>query len=153
MIKLLADMIWPALFVEGRLLSSIVIGVGLVIEFFFVWRFTGRSVWWSIGADLAMNTASTLLGIILIPVAGIIWEFFPGMLLYDWFKMGTFNPLTWSATFVIAVVINAAVETFVVAKLLRQPMGRRGFGWLCVANACSVGLAYASFWVYPIPRG
>jgi len=149
----LGDMIWPALFLEERLLSLIVIGLGLIIEFFFVWRFTGRSVWWSIGADLGMNLASTILGILLIPIAGLVWEIFPGLLLYHWLNMGTFNPWTWSATFLIAVLINAAVETFVVSKIFRQRMGGRGFAWLCVANTCSVGIALASFAFYPIQRG
>ena len=149
---IIADVIWPALFLEGRLLSIPVILIGLVVEFFFVWRITSLDVAHSIAADLLMNTASTLLGIFLIPIAGIIWEFFPGIFLYKWFNMGTFNPWTWTATFCLAVVINAALETLIVAKVFGQKMGKRGFGWLCIANSISVGIAFASFLIYPIPN-
>jgi hypothetical protein len=145
-----ADMIWPALFLEGRLLSVPVIIAGLLIEFFFVWRITDLGIGRAIFADLVMNATSTLLGVFLIPISGIIWEFFPGIFLYKWFNIGTFNPGTWVATFFFAVLINAVLETFVIAKVFRQKMGTRGFGWLCLANALSVGLAFASFLIFPI---
>jgi hypothetical protein len=35
-----------------------------------------------------------LLGIVLIPFAGILWEFFPGIVIYSVFKIGTFIPQT-----------------------------------------------------------
>jgi hypothetical protein len=145
-----ADMIWPALFLEGRLLSVPIIIAGLVIEFFFVWRITDLGAGRAIFADLVMNATSTLLGIFLIPISGIVWEIFPGLVLYRWFNVGTFNPGTWVATFCFAVLINAALETLIVAKVFRQKMGKRGFGWLCLANGLSVGLAFASFLIYPM---
>jgi hypothetical protein len=149
-LSVFADMIWPALFLEGRLLSVPVIVAGLIIEFFFIWRITDLGVSRAILADLVMNATSTLLGIFLIPISGIVWEVFPGIVIYKWFNIGTFNPGTWLATFCLAVLINAALETFVVAKVFRQKMGKRGFGWLCFANALSVGLAFATFLAYPM---
>ena len=153
MTPILADMIWPALFLESRLLSIPVILAGLVVEYFVVWRLTDLGVKRSIFADLAMNTASTLLGILLIPIAGIIWEIFPGIFLYKWFNLGTFNPGTLVATFCMAVLVNAAIETFVVAKGFKQKMGKRGFGWLCIANAVSVGIAFGSLLFFPNQNG
>jgi hypothetical protein len=150
MFPILADVVWPALFVENRLLSMWVILAGLVVEYFFVRRITRLSVKKSILADVSMNAASTLLGIVLIPVAGLAWEVFPGIILFKWFNLGTFNPGTWLATFCFAVLINAALETFVLAKLFKQQLGKRGFRWLCLANAVSVGIAYASFFIFPI---
>ena len=149
MITVLADLIWPALFLEQRLLSIPVIAGGLIIEYFFIWSFTELGAVRAALADLVMNGASTLLGIFLIPIAGIIWEFFPGVYLYQLFNVGTFNPGTWAVTFCIAVLINAGLETFVLSKVFKQKMGKRGFGWLCMANALSVGLAFGSFLIYP----
>ena len=147
----LADMIWPAAFLESRLLSAWVISAGLFIEYFFVWRVTPLGTWRSVLANLAMNAASTLLGIVLIPLAGIIWEIFPGLLLYKWFDLGTFNPGTWAATFLMAVLINAGLELAVLRLGFRQPPGGGLFWWLCLANALSVGVAMGSFLLYP-PR-
>ncbi len=70
-----ADFVWAALFLEGRLLAIPIILAGLVIEYFFVQRLTGFSVKRSILADVTMNAASLLLGIALIPLAGLAWEF------------------------------------------------------------------------------
>ena len=148
----LADMIWPAAFLESRLLSVWVISAGLLIEYFFVWRVTPLGAVRSILADVAMNAASTVLGIILIPLAGIVWEFFPGIFLYKWFNLGTFNPGTWAATFCRAVLINAALELAVLRVGFQQPFGKGLFWWLCLANALSVGLAMASFLIYPPSR-
>ncbi len=148
---ILADVIWPAMLLEGRLLSWWAILAGLLVEYCFVrWLTTlsaGRAVW----ADIAMNAASSLLGIIFIPLIGIGWEYFPGIVLYKVFDIGTFNPGTWAFTFCMAVGVNAALETFVLIKFFKQPIGKRGFWWLCVANALSVGVAFGSLFVYP-PR-
>ena len=146
-----ADMIWPAAFLESRLLTVWIISAGLFIEYFFVWRLTPLGAWRSILADLAMNAASTLLGIILIPLAGLAWEFFPGIVLYKLFDVGTFNPGTWTATFLLAVVINSGLELLVLKLAFRQPASGGLFWWLCLANSLSVGLAMASLLVYP-PR-
>jgi hypothetical protein len=119
------------------------------VEFFFVRRLTTLSMRMCIVADLGMNTASALLGIFLLPLAGIAWEYFPGAVLYEVFKTGTFNPGTWAATFLFAVFINAALESLVLRFAFRQKVGKRVFWWLCVANSLSVTLAFGSLLVRP----
>jgi len=138
---ILANIVWPALYLLGRLISFWVIASGLFIEFFFVRRLTSlgwkRAIW----ADVAMNLASALLGVILIPVVGLIVVLpFPA----------TFGILSWVATFCVAVLINASVESFVLLKGFKQSIGKKEFWLFCLANALSVGVAFASFWVYPI---
>jgi hypothetical protein len=149
MTLIFADVIWPAMFLEQRLFSWWAIGLGLVVEFFFVRWLTTLSLPMSIVADLSMNAASALLGILLIPLAGIAWEFFPGMILYKVFDVGTFNPGTWAATFLFAVFINAALESLVLRFAFRQKVDKRVFWWLCVANSLSVALAFGSLFVRP----
>jgi hypothetical protein len=148
-----ADMVWPALFLEQRLLAVPVISAGLLLEYVFVLRITELGTKRSILADLVMNAVSTLAGILLIPIAGIAWELFPGTFLYHNFNLGTFNPWTWTATFLLAVAINTTIEFFVLRRFFKQRLGKRGFGWLFVANTLSVGLAFASFLIFPIPPG
>ena len=126
------------------------IGLGLLVELFFVRLLTGFSWPKSALADVAMNAASSLLGLFLIPLAGIAWEFFPGMVLYRVFNIGTFNPGTWAATFLFAVFIDAALEATVLRYGFKQRPFRRLFWWLVLANAISVSIAMASLLKYPL---
>jgi len=100
-------------------------------------------------ADVAMNAASSLIGLFLIPVTGLAWEFSAGIALYKVFNIGTFNPITWAATFVIAVFVNSALETTVLCYGFKQRPFKRFFWWLSLANAFSVGIAVASIFFNP----
>jgi len=147
---LYADMVWPALMVEQRLLSVIPISAGLLVECLAL-RFGGFGLSWKRAAivDVVMNTVSSVVGIVLIPALGFAWEFFPGIMLYKVFKVGTFNPGTWAATFLMAVFATTAIEASVVRWGFNIPVCRRRFWVLCAANTVSVGIAFASLWIHP----
>jgi hypothetical protein len=51
-----------------------------------------------------VNTVSSIAGVILIPVSGIIWELFADLTIYNVLHLGTFNPIGWAATFALAVL-------------------------------------------------
>ncbi len=142
-----ADVVWPALFLETRLVTWWAISAGLVAEYLFIRHLFGFGIKKSLLADVSINAASTLLGILLIPIAGIAWEFFPGIILYKVFNVGTFNPGTWVATFLMAVAINAALESLVIRWVFKTKVGKRGFWGLFLANAISVGIAFGSLFV------
>lgn len=147
---LVADMVWPALLLEGRILTWWAILIGLIAEYFFVRGVTDLSFSRAGLADIAMNAASTLLGIILIPVVGIIWELFPGILIYKIFNIGTFNPGTWVATILLAAFLNTFIERFVLRRFFKQPVvGKRGFWLLFAGNVISVTIAFASIIIFP----
>ena len=140
----LSNVVWPALFLEQRLLAWWIIGIGLVVELFFVRLLTSLSWQRSLGADVAMNVASALLGVILIPLVGIAWELFPARLFEAHARLGTFNPVTWRATFAIAVLINAVLETAVLRFVFKQQNWKTLFVGLCAANTLTVGIAFYS---------
>lgn len=147
---LYADMVWPALFLEQRILSVIPITVGLVVEWLALWfGGFGLSCRKAALVDVVMNAVSTLVGIVLIPTLGIAWEFFPGLLIYKLFNVGTFNPGTWAATFVIAVLATTAVEAAVVRWGFKVTLTRPRFWVLGAANCVSVAIAFASLWIHP----
>jgi hypothetical protein len=148
---ILADVVWPALFLEQRLFSWWAIGAGLLAELLFVRYITQLTLGMCVVADIAMNAASSILGLILIPLAGIVWEIFPGLIFYKVCNIGTFNPITWVATLVFAAIINGALETQVLRFGFKQKIGKRGFWLLCLANAVSVGMAFYSVLSHP-PR-
>ncbi len=149
-VPVLADMVWPALFLEERILSVAPIAVGLTVEWLALWR-GGFGLSWkkAIVVDIVMNAVSTVAGIFVIPVLGILWEYYPGSLIYSHFHIGTFNPLTWAVTFAIAVIATTLIEAAVVRWGFRISLGRRRFGILCAANVASVAIAFVSVLTHP----
>lgn len=134
------------------MLAVLPICAGLIIEWLVLW-FGGFGLSWRKAAivDVVMNAVSSLVGIILIPGLGFAWEVLPGLLLYKLFNTGTFNPGTWAATFVMAVLASTTIEAFVVRWGFSIPLGRRRFLMLSVGNIASVAIAFWSLWIHP-PR-
>jgi hypothetical protein len=145
-----ADVVWPALFLEKRLLSIWVISIGLIVEWLVLWL-GGFGLSWkrAVVVDLVMNAASTIVGIVLIPLAGLVWELFPGVLLDKTLSLGTFNPITWTATLVLAVVLTTAIEAVVVRWGFKIALGWRRLWTLAAANLVSVSLAFGTILVHP----
>lgn len=144
-----ADVVWPALYLQARLLSVWPIIIGLIIEYLFLLYYFKLSIKRAILADLAMNAVSSGLGIIMIPIIGLGWEYFPGEIINDFFHFGTFNPITWTATCIIAVIINTLLEALVLLIVFKTKIKIKGFGMLFVANAISVAIAMASLHFFP----
>ena len=146
----IADVVWPALYLETRLFSWWAIGVGLLAEYLFVrWLFQ-QSIQRSVGATVAAKTISSVVGVLLIPIAGILWEIFPGSIYMHLLKWGTFNPITWTATFVLACLINAGIESLVYRNIFKLLVQRQELFWIFIANAVSVGLAFVTLFVVPV---
>ena len=123
MLTLLADVVWPALFLEMRLLSWWVILLGLLVEWPFVRLLTHFAWTKAFLADVAMNAASTIFGVLLLPVGGLfVLEPIGEATFYHRFNVGTFNPVTWAATFVLAVVLSAGTEFLRCALLSRRDL-------------------------------
>lgn len=144
----MANMVWPAVYLQSRLFTWWAIGLGLLIEFFAIraiYKLTWRR---SAIATVSANVGSTALGIVLIPLAGLAWEFFPGIIYNGLLGWGTFNPVTWIATFIIACLINALIEGLVLKFFFRLTLGHKRFWLLAAANSISVGIAFASLFLF-----
>ena len=145
-----ADMVWPALVLEQRLLSALPIAAGLAFEWLALWL-GGFGLSWkrAVIVDIGMNAVSTVVGIVLIPVLGLAWELFPGRIIYPILHVGTFNPVTWAATLLLAVVATTLVEFATVKWAFRVRADIRRFAILLAANAASVAIAFWSLWMRP----
>lgn len=148
----LANVVWPALYLEIRLASWWAITVGLLVEYVFLrWRFklsVGRSAF----SDVVANAASAILGLILLPLAGLVWEVVPGLLVDAVVGWRTFNPASWVAACLFGSVINALVEGWVYRRwfIVDFRFGSRDFVFLVLANAVSVAVALLSLWLVPL---
>lgn len=152
MTPILANLVWPALYLTSRMFAAWPIAAGLLVEFFFVRYATNLRGARCLAADIAMNLASAALGLLLIPLSGILWELLASITIHPLFNVGTFNPVTWGATVLLAAAINAVIEGFVLQKGFKQKLGRRGFRLLFAANFVSVSIAFISIIIHPPPH-
>src|SRR3989338_4678490 len=96
--------------------------------------------------DLCMNTASTvlgtilipILGTILIPISGIVWESFPEIIIHKISHIDIF----WIAALFFAAFIHAFIENFVISAFFKCKLGWRGFWWLSLANGLRVAVVF-----------
>src|SRR5438093_13296193 len=104
---ILANVVWPALYLIGRLLSIWVISLSLLVEFVFLWKLLGLGAKRASLADVAMNLASAVLGFILIGFLGLVVV----LPFRSSFGMGA-----WLATFIVGLMVNACIESLVVSR-------------------------------------
>lgn len=149
MTPILANLVWPALYLTSRMFAVWPIAAGLLVELFFVRYATNLRGARCLAADIAMNLASAALGLLLIPLSGIIWELLAGITIHPLFNVGTFNPATWGATVLLAAGVNSLVEGLVLQNGFKQKLGRRGFWLLFAANLVSVSIAFVSIIIHP----
>jgi hypothetical protein len=141
LLVMIANIVWPALYLISRLLSVWVILSSLFIEFFFLWKLLRLDAKQAILADVLMNLVSTILGIILIGELGLI-VVLP-------FR-NAFGAGAWVATIILGIGVNGCVESMVVRQWFKPDFGLRDFWLLLAANALTVGIAYGSLGLFPI---
>ena len=144
----IANVVWPALILETRILSWWAITLGLSIEYLFVRKLLQVQPKQAIIYTIFANIVSAILGLFLIPISGIIWEMFPGSLIYHYLNVS----VTWWPTFIMACLINVALEGYVYKDVfgLRFRFKSKLFFWFLLANALSVGAAFASIFIIPL---
>ena len=69
-----ANMVWPSLYIAAGMRSWYVILIGLVAEIIFVKCFLKQSYLKSVLIAFVMNLVSTVLGVVAIPLSGVIGE-------------------------------------------------------------------------------
>jgi hypothetical protein len=149
MLIIIANLVWPALYLVGRMSAILPIAAGLIVEFVFLRYATSLRGFRCIRAALAMNLASALFGIVLIPIFGLAWEVVAAVTIYPLFDVGTFNPATWIATALLAAVANAAIEGQVLKRFFGMMLNRKIFVQLTAVNLVTVSLALLSLHLDP----
>jgi hypothetical protein len=121
--------------------------VGLVLKFAYVVYFTQRS--WSrcIAMDVAMNAASSLLNLIAVPVAWLVWSL-PRLVLNRIFGTDDTDAVNWIALLLIIAMVEALSEASVLYFAFKQRLERKGFWLLYVANAICSGTAACGMGFY-----
>ena len=137
MTLILADAIWPGLYLTALPCAPWAIGLGLVIEFFFLRKITTLSFRMCVVADICMNAVSALIGFFVRVFAGFALDF----LFENVFNLGHWDRGRWLSILLLVVLVNSILEWLVLWGAFRQKIARKGFLWLCFANSLSVALA------------
>lgn len=127
-----ANMIWPTVYIVGQYYSWYVILAGLLIETIAARIFLKTSWIRSFGIMLATNVISALVGVVLIPLSGILVE-----LLTLPFGGGTFQLSHWILDYLCVILANTCIEGLAL-KLIFKYSFKSNFWWLLGANAISV---------------
>lgn len=139
---------WPALILEIRILTCWSILAGLSVKFLVVLGMTRLQPMKRMLATLAMNAASTLAGIVLIPIAGLLIAY-----LLQTRSIADDDPLmlllAWTITLTLAVAVNTGIELSVLRCFAKDISRKKMCGWLLAANMVTVGLAFGSLYLYP----
>lgn len=155
----IADVVWPALYLVDRLAAWWSIGIGLVVEYLILNRLLRLSRARSAVVTVVMNGLSSLVGWRLLTWWGWYWAHAT-----DQEFGGTFNSVTWAATCALACFVSTLVELPIAFMATRQNSpSKRLLPSLLLANIASVGIAYLSVrisrphglenvpeWVYPL---
>jgi hypothetical protein len=149
MTLLLANVVWPALYLSMRLSAWWCIGISLFLEGVALWRFARLRPVKAFMAAAVMNGVSTLCGSLLIPIAGLRLELVAGHTYNTWFGWGTFNVVTQVATWLIAVLLTTAIELVVLWLAFCMPWTKRTTLVVLSANAITVALAFVTMFISP----
>jgi len=127
-----ANVVWPSLYILEGMLSWYVILLGFVVEIIFVKYFLKETYLKSVLIAFIMNLISTVLGLILIPLSGLVGE-----ILLIPFGTGTFHFTHWLLSYILAILINVVIEGLTVKFIFKNKF-KKLFWWLFMANAVSI---------------
>lgn len=144
----LADVVWPALFLSIRLAAWWCVIISIVIEGLALWTIARVPPAKALFASLIMNVVSAFIGKLLLPMMGIRLELFASSTYNVWLDWGTFNPVTYVATWMGATLLTTIIECFTLWLAFAMPWKRRWVIVVLVANAITVALAGLSVMVW-----
>lgn len=133
-----ANVVWPSLFIVEGIMSWYIILFGLIIEFLFIKFWAKEGTLRAAIMTIGMNTASALIGLILIPVSGFVAAIVLGIIS----SINTFDYLIWTASYILAVLSNVLIEGLFLKLVFRKSF-KTNFKWLLVSNLLSVIIAIA----------
>ncbi len=146
---LLANLVWPALYIAERYYSWWAIGAGLVLETIVLAKLTRRSAGCSLLMAAVANAASAIVGILAYRWLGFAWEFVLSFTIYQILPLGTFNPFGWLASVLLAALLSSVIECAVLRLGFRIPITRRFFLPFLLANIATAAVALVTVWTHP----
>jgi hypothetical protein len=154
MTPVLADVVWPALYIIARSYTWWGISLGLVIEYVTLRAIANVSWRKAVLAVLAVNAVTALAGYFAIPLLTFAWEYVLEYTIYQFLHLGTFNPIGWCSTILVMGAITGFPEYLLLRFAFRTEFKRRWPSlWWWFANCLSVLVAFISVVIWPVNLG
>ncbi|MDL5046535.1 hypothetical protein QQ054_10870 [Oscillatoria amoena NRMC-F 0135] len=147
----LANVVWPALFLSMRMAAWWCVLASVLIEAAALWRFAKVRPVIALPAAALMNLVSAFMGMLLIPILGFRWELFADATYNAWLGWGTFNLITYIATWIGVTILTTLIEGFVLWLIFGMPLKRLWIVVLLLANSVTVALAGLTVMI-PVPQ-
>lgn len=133
-----ANMIWPSIYILEQIYAWYVIPAALAVEVIAARIFLKTSWKKSALMMFVTNLISAVVGLILIPLSGIMVE-----ILMLPFNTGTFDLSHWILDYLAIVLANTCVEGAALKWIFKYPF-KPNFWWLFSANLISVIISIAA---------
>ena len=146
-----ANTIWPfvAYYMQQEFLDNVsTISIGFAIEFFIVWKAFAVTARKALAADIVMNLASTVIGLVMLyglALAG--FGVFGEGIAYEFREPGQFV-LVLAANFAFVCLINSLIEGAILRWAFKLPLNVRNVAYLLLANALSVAVSLVGLWIH-----
>lgn len=147
---ILANMVWPALYLSQRYYTWWAIAIGLLIETGVLCWLTRKSPARCFFIAFIANTISAGVGYFAFIWIGLAWEFLVSYTIYLLIPVGTFNPFGWFATTALAALFSSTIEWGVIKYIFKTPTDRRFYWIFFLANLVTAGIALVSLFTSPI---
>jgi hypothetical protein len=131
-----ANVIWPSIYIMEGMMTWWIIAAGIIIEFIFIKLFTRDGFIKSIIMAISMNAISALVGIVAVPLSGVLVE-----LIFIPFNMGSFHISHWILDYLLTILCNASIESLVL-KVMFKKIYKKIFWWIFCANIFTVAICF-----------
>ena len=135
---LIANIAWPALEYSGKMLGVWCILLSLIIEGVAIWRFLRLPLWKATLVTFAVNGFSTLVGVLLIPIAGA----HVNILIENWNVLDSYYLPILIANFFVAYVLTVLLEIGFFWLAFPKTWTRKAWLVMPIANAITVAMAF-----------
>ena len=147
---ILANIVWPALYILARQFTWWAIALSLVIEFVAL-RVLATGSWRRVFAAVVVgNFATAVLGYLTLPWITMAWEYALHLTVYQLIEVGAFNPFAWVASIVIISAFSAFGELLVISRVFKMTLRRKGWIYWWLANAATVAVAFITTMIWPV---
>jgi hypothetical protein len=147
---IIANVVWPALYLSQRYYTWWAIVLGLLIETAVLYRLTRKPVLKCFVIAFTANATSAAIGYFTFIWVGFAWEYLISYTLYMIIPIGTFNPFGWLATTILAALFSCTIEWSIIKYVFKTPTTKRFFWIFFSANLITAGIALVTLFTNPI---
>lgn len=141
-----ANVVWPGLFLSGRMIVW-AIPVGILIEVFVLKKIIQKGWAYTLLVTSVANIISNIIGATGAILGNLAFEFTIGQILYKYFQIGTFNPLSWASAIIFGALISTIIEVYSLKTIFKIKLNSKQRYIFLGANLLSTLVAFVSILV------